>query len=107
MKLDWTHHGNMQALLPQFAKATTSQGRTRTCPPQTSPYDPTRRVTLTDRDIHIYAWPSKGGVVIHDHADAIDLEFLGLEPLDPPTKRLADQPDEDDFCQRLLLLGAK
>jgi hypothetical protein len=62
---------------------------------------------MTDVDVCIYAWPSKGGVIIHDHAEAVDLEFLGLDPLDPPTKRLPNQNDEDDFWRRLLLLGAK
>lgn len=62
---------------------------------------------LTDVDVRIYAWPSKGGVIILDHAEAIDLEFLGLDPLNPPSERLKNQADEDTFCQRLLLLGAK
>jgi hypothetical protein len=78
-----------------------------TCPPQPSRDDPTRRTSLTDVDVHIYAWPSKGGVIIHDHAEAVDLEFLGLDPLNPPAKRLPNQSDEDAFCRRLLRLGAK
>ena len=97
----------MKATVSQSTEATASQPRIRICPPHTSPYDSTRRVVLTDRDIYIYAWPSKGGVIIHDHADAIDLEFLGLDPLNPPAKRLPHQLDEDIFGQWLLLLGAK
>jgi hypothetical protein len=46
-------------------------------------------------------------VIILDDAEAIDFEFLRLNPLDPPEKRLEDQSTEDPFCQRLLLLGAK
>jgi hypothetical protein len=42
-----------------------------------------------------------------DDAEAIDFEFLNLDPIDPPLKRLEDQATEDAFCQRLLLLGAK
>ncbi len=43
----------------------------------------------------------------YDHTEAVDLEFLGLDPLDPPHKRLPNQANGDAFCQRLLLLGAK
>jgi hypothetical protein len=61
---------------------------------------------MTDVDVCLYAWPSKGGVIIHSHAEAADLDFLGLDPLSPPPQRLPDQALEDAFCQRLLLLGA-
>lgn len=64
-------------------------------------------MSLAGDNAIIYAWPSLGGVIIHDHANAVDLEFLGIDPLDPPTKRSPDQADEDRFCRRLLLLGAK
>lgn len=74
---------------------------------QTCPYDSAVRSIFTDNNTSIYAWPSRGGVIILDDADAIDFEFLGLNPLDPPEKRLEDQTSEDAFCQRLLLLGAK
>lgn len=74
---------------------------------QTCPYDSTVRALFTDNNASIYAWPSRGGVIILDDAEAIDFEFLGLNPLDPPEKRLEDQSAEDPFCQRLLLLGAK
>jgi len=97
----------MPAVPPQSTVGTITQGRSPTCQPQMSRYDSTRRTAMTNVDVCIYAWPSKGGVIIHDHAEAVDLEFLGLDPLDPPTERLPDQNDEDAFCQRLLLLGAK
>lgn len=71
------------------------------------PYDSSIRTIFTDTEAHIYAWPSKGGVIILNSADAIDFEFFALNPLDPPASRLPYQADEDDFCQRLLLLGAK
>lgn len=71
------------------------------------PYNPSVRTVFTDTEAHIYAWPSKGGVIVLNSADAIDFEFLGLDPLDPPSRRLSDQAAEDAFCQRLLLLGAK
>lgn len=43
-------------------------------------------------------------MIVLDTAEAIDFEFLGLNPLEPPRQRL-DNPDA--FCQRLLLLGTK
>jgi len=46
-------------------------------------------------------------VIILDNAEAIDFEFLGLDPLNPPVERLDDQVAEDAFCQQLLLLGPK
>jgi hypothetical protein len=35
------------------------------------------------------------------------MTHLGLDPLDPPEWRLESQAAEDEFCQRLLLLGAR
>lgn len=97
-------------LLPhQFEQASPEPSRPREsilCGPG-SPYNSTLRTVFTDTEAHIYAWPSKGGVIILDGADAIDFEFLGVNPLNPPEKRLEDQSAEDEFCQRLLLLGAK
>ena len=46
-------------------------------------------------------------MIILDAAEAMDFDFLGLSPLDPPLSRLEDPAAEDEFCQRLLLLGAK
>lgn len=97
----------MPAIFPQFTGPTTSQGRIQTCPRQTSGYDLTHRMGFGDHEVNIFGWPSKGGVIVLDYADAIDLEFLGLDPLNPPAERLPNQTDEDNFCQRLLLLGAK
>ncbi|KAE9370153.1 hypothetical protein N431DRAFT_378279 [Stipitochalara longipes BDJ] len=73
----------------------------------TCPYDNSVRTYFGDTEARIYAWPSRGGVIILNRADAMDFEFLGLNPLDPPFKRLEDQQAEDAFSQRLLLLGAK
>lgn len=97
----------MQQVPSQMTEAGASKVRTRTCPPQRSPYDSTIRTAWAKCNAHIYAWPSLGGVIILNHANAVDLEFLGLDRLDPPMERLPDQADEDRFCKRLLLLGAK
>ena len=77
-----------------------------TCGPS-YPYNPTLRTIFNDEGAEIRAWPSPGGVIILSPADAIDLDFLSLSPLDPPLHRLPSQSAEDAFCQRLLLLGAK
>lgn len=71
------------------------------------PYDPTVRTNFGDESATIWAWPSRGGVIVLDDAEAIDFEFLGLDPLDPPAECHAEQDLEDEFCRRLLLLGAK
>ena len=87
----------------------------------TNPYASTggSRTVFTDAYAAINAWPSIGGVIILDDAEAMDFEFLGLNPLDPPLERYVPAPTaseeekklaadgEDAFCRRLLLLGAK
>ncbi|KAI4214678.1 MAG: hypothetical protein LQ351_002751 [Letrouitia transgressa] len=80
--------------------------KTHLCGP-TIRYNPTIRTHFTDTAAKLYAWPSRGGVIILDPATAVDLEFLGFNPLDPPRKRHEDQAAEDSFCHRLLALGAK
>lgn len=77
-----------------------------TCGPS-SPYDSTVRASIGDESGSLYGWPSRGGVIILNDAEAIDHDFLGLDPLNPPAERDDDQDAEDAFCQRLLLLGAK
>jgi len=84
-----------------------SPRKTYVCGGMTCPYDSTVRTIFDDNEARIYGWPSRGGVIILNKADAIDFEFLRLNPLDPPMERLDDQNAENDFCQRLLLLGAK
>lgn len=79
---------------------------TYVCGP-TYPHDSSVRTDFSDIEARIYAWPSRGGVIVLDTAEAIDFEFLGLNPLEPPRQRLDNPAAEDAFCQRLLLLGAK
>lgn len=81
--------------------------RAQTCCGEKCPYDSTVRAKFIDNGASIYSWPSRGGVIVLDDAEAIDFEFLGLNPLDPPVERLDNQAAEDVLCQRLLLLGAK
>lgn len=46
-------------------------------------------------------------MIVLDGAEAINFEFLGLNPRDRPVDRLDNQAAQDALCQRLLLLGAK
>ena len=46
-------------------------------------------------------------MIVLDTAEAVDFEFLGLNPLEPPLQRLDNLAAEDAFCQRLLLFGAE
>lgn len=76
-------------------------------PSHPSPFDSTRRTVVNDVDVLIFAWPSRGGVIILEHVEAVDFDFLGLDTLNPPSTRHESQIEEDAFCQQLLLLGAK
>lgn len=53
----------------------------------------------------VYGWPSIGGVIIRPTADAVELEYLGLDRLDPSIEILNDQDLEDKFCSLLLSIG--
>ena len=70
-------------------------------------FPPTTRTNFTDNEVGVWGWPSRGGVVVLRRVTAVDFDFLGLDPVDPPMLRDRDQDAEDAFCQRLLLLGAK
>ncbi|KAB5533641.1 hypothetical protein GE09DRAFT_1144627 [Coniochaeta sp. 2T2.1] len=70
-------------------------------------FPPTRRVNFVDDAVEVWGWPSRGGVVVLRRVTAVDFDFLGLDPVDPPRLRDRDQDAEDALCRRLLLLGAK
>lgn len=73
-----------------------------------APHDPSQeRMEVTDNDIRIYGWPSKGGCITLEHADAVDFDFLGLDRIHLSYNKFQDQQEEDVFCQRMLLLGGK
>lgn len=77
------------------------------CDPSTCPYEAEKRAVITDEGVSIYAWASRGGMILLENVDGLDFRFLGLDLLDPPLKRDDDQVAEDTFCQQLLMLGAK
>lgn len=77
-------------------------------PPRTSRFAKhTNRSIIFIGSITIFGYPSRGGVIVLEYADAIDFDFLNLSRLDPPSTRASTPEAEDEFCQRLLLLGAK
>jgi hypothetical protein len=62
-----------------------------------------------ESSMDLWGWPSRGSLIVLRPASALDFAFLGLSPTDPAsyTSRDRDQASDDDFCRRLLLLGAK
>ncbi|KAF2188681.1 hypothetical protein K469DRAFT_660444 [Zopfia rhizophila CBS 207.26] len=69
--------------------------------------DVTHRISFDTPTIMIYGYPSRGGVIMLEDVSPTDLDFLALDRTDPPMFRHEDPEEEDAFCQRLLLLGAK
>lgn len=65
------------------------------------------RTVICQHHISLRGWPSRGGLIVLSHVTALDFEFLGLDPINPPLRRDHNQDSEDKFCQQLLLLGAK
>jgi hypothetical protein len=76
------------------------------CPRSRSPKHTTRTTIFTDY-ITLLGYPSRGGLIVLERADAVDFNFLNLSRLSPPLTRATDPKTEDEFCQRLLLPGAK
>lgn len=74
--------------------------------PPDSSKDFTRRISF-DTTITVYGWPSRGGVIMLEDVSPADLDFLDLGRRDPPMLRHESREEEDRFCQKLLLLGAK
>ncbi|KAH8595660.1 hypothetical protein B0O99DRAFT_594417 [Bisporella sp. PMI_857] len=68
---------------------------------------PNRRTIFFFNTISIRGWPSRGGLIVLHWVTALDFEFLGFDAVNPPLRRDSNQDAEDEFCQRLLLLGAK
>ncbi|KAF1983288.1 hypothetical protein K402DRAFT_406976 [Aulographum hederae CBS 113979] len=103
----WIHLPDWVKTFPNTPSAPRRTGPTCVPRPMPKHRDRTKRTVIQRLEIYLFAWPSRGGVIILDCAEAVDLEFLGLDTFNPPEKRLDDQAAEDAFCQRLLLLGAK
>ena len=59
------------------------------------------------KTVSVWAWPSRGGLIVLERVTPVDIDFLGLDPVHLPIQREPDQDAEDRFCQQLLRLGAK
>lgn len=77
-----------------------------TCPPPKF-WDTRKRIKWTDHGCNVFGWPSSGGVVIKEDAHAVDLQFLGLNRLDPQRERWGDKEREDEFVRRLRMIGGR
>jgi hypothetical protein len=64
---------------------------------------PTARSRLTRHGARVACWPSTGGVYV-EHADIIDMHFLGLNRF-ADTDRSYNVTAEDEFCTTLKMLG--
>ena len=71
------------------------------------PRPPIRRTVFSGQSVLLWGWPSRGGLIVLKNVTGADFDFLGLDPVHPPLQRSPDQDEEDEFCQQLLLLGAK
>jgi hypothetical protein len=58
-------------------------------------------------DIVIYNRPSIGGVINLEGASIAEFDVLGLDRSSPLENRHDNEAQEDAFCRKLLLLGAK
>ena len=65
-----------------------------------------RRTAFGKRGCAVFAWPSAGGVLIKEPANAVDLDYLGLNRFQSSFKS-TDPIEEDLFCEKLQRLGAK
>ncbi|KAF1845475.1 uncharacterized protein K460DRAFT_109736 [Cucurbitaria berberidis CBS 394.84] len=90
--------------------ANASPRRIYVCPPNVaynSSKDVTKRISFDTLTITIYGWPSRGGLITLEDASPADLDFLDLDRRNPGMLRHERREEEDAFCQKLLLLGAK
>ena len=87
-------------------------GRTSTAYGHGESHDTWRRTSfdksLEGEGCRIFAWPSRGGVVIKNYADAVEMMFLRFDRFDLPIGIPADEQDKEDaFVRELLKVGGK
>lgn len=93
---------------PSSDKTDEPQTHRSVCGPG-QPFDTWKRAFFESEGCTIYDWPSRGGIVIKQNADLVDLAFLGFDRFSPPTHRFPDdqQESEDAFARQLLKTGGK
>jgi hypothetical protein len=65
-----------------------------------------KRACFGEYSTDLCGWPSRGGLIVLTDATPPDFDYLQLDALDPPLRRDPNQDAEDEFCQKLLRLGA-
>jgi hypothetical protein len=73
----------------------------------TCPIPSMHRVVFLCNTVSVWAWPSRGGLIVLECVTPVDLDFLGLDLIRLRLERDPDQDAEDRLCQQLLRLGAK
>jgi hypothetical protein len=100
----WRHHSRCK----QFSGRNNRRGRT--CGPCYTPKpscDTTTRIDTSNNMVSIFAYPSTGGIIVLENANAVDIDFLGLDLANIRMVRAEKDSEEDEFCRQILLLGAK
>jgi hypothetical protein len=64
------------------------------------------RVWFSRAGCNIYSWPSSGGLIVKEDANAAELDFLGLDRFST-SKRSSDDGEEDRFYFKMRKIGAK
>ena len=70
------------------------------------PPAPMVRTAFGHRTTVVQGWPSTGGIYKISDADAVVLDFLQLDRFNE-TPRSDDPEEEDAFCRRLSMIGAR
>ena len=69
-------------------------------------YDTSKRAEFGISGVDVFGWPGTGGSLIKKGADAVKLDFLGLDRF-KESKRSWNAKEKDEFCKRLARVGAK
>lgn len=70
------------------------------------PPQPTLRSNWGLRGAIVRGWPSRGGLYVAEQCFGVELDFLGLDRFHE-SRRSDDQAEEDAFCKRMRMIGAK
>ena len=65
------------------------------------------RLLTSNISVSVWGWPSRGGFIVLERAGPIEFNHLGLDRSQLSLERSSKQDEEDEFCQKLLLLGAR
>lgn len=66
-----------------------------------------RRFVYLQNSVSLYAWTSRGCIIVLNNATSVDIKFLRIDRVYLPLNSDPDQDAEDRLCLLLLHLGAK